>query len=260
MEPVEKKHLSESEKPIVHCRSCGAEFSSALPNCPYCGTMYLPAAEEAYMNRLEGVRSDLEELSNLPAAESRKHFSRLTKRLLIAAAALIIAVLAWQILRIRSEHRDAASEKAETLWQREGFAQMDEAWNSGDYDALLTLYLEASDAGHSVYAYKHADFCRYLLQLKDTENALQDVKTTEGSLSWLFLNELELYTLENLRTLTPEERAILEESRRPYLEDLQQRFLLSEEELQSFRNKLQKDGWLSYDECRRFLEEKGIQP
>ena len=260
MEPLEKKNFSGDEEPIVHCRSCGAEFSSALPNCPYCGTMYLPAAEKAYMSRLEDVRSDLEQLSDLPAAESRHHFSRLTRRLLIAAAALFIIVMVWQTVRTRVEQHDAAAEKAETLWQRDGFARMDEAWSSGDYETLLSLYIEASDAGHSVYAYKHANFCRYLQQLKDTDSALNEVENREGHLSWLLLNELELYTLEDLRDLTPEERTILEDSRRPYLEDLQQRFSLSEEELQFFRDRLHTDGWLSYDECRRFLEEKGVQP
>ena len=260
MEPVEKNNASRTDGSLVHCRTCGAEFSTDLPNCPYCGTMYLPAAEEAYMDKLEGVRSNLEQLSDLPAAESRKHFRRLMKKVLIAAAVLLVLILAGQSIRFWKERRDTAAEKAETLWQREGFARMDEARSAGDYDRLLALYQEAIDAGHSVYAYKHAGFCSSLQQLQDTENALKAVNEGYESLTWLLLNELELYSLEERRDLTSEERAELEELRQPYLEDLQQRFALTEEELQSFRDTLHKNGWISYEDCSRFLEEKGMKP
>ena len=260
MEPVEKNNASHADGSVVQCRTCGAEFSSDLPNCPYCGTMYLPAAEEAYMNKLEGVRSNLEQLSDLPAAESRKHFRRLMKRVLIAAAVLLILVLAGQTIRFWKERRDTAAEKAETLWQREGFARMDEAWSSGDYDMLLLLYQDAIDSGHSVYAYRHSDFCTYLQQLQNTESALKEVNEGYDSLTWLLLNELGLYSLEEMRNLTPEERAVLEEFRQPFLEDLQQRFAPSEEELNSFRDTLHKDGWVSYGDCERVLDEKGMKP
>ena len=36
----------------VICKSCGADYAADLPNCPYCGTMNLPAAEDAYMDSL----------------------------------------------------------------------------------------------------------------------------------------------------------------------------------------------------------------
>jgi hypothetical protein len=182
------------------------------------------------------------------------------KKVLIAAAVLLGLILVVQSIRFWNERRDTLSEKAETLWQRDGFARMDEALNAGDYDTLLSLYLEATDAGHSMYTYKHVDFCRYLQQLQETKDALKEVNEGRESLTWLLLNELSLYSLEDLRNLTPEEQEELEELRHPYLEDLQQRFAPSDEELQSFRDTLHKDGWVSYDDCKRFLEERGMEP
>ena len=43
-----------AEKTII-CPSCGAHFAATEPRCPYCGTMYVPAAEREYMEKLDTV-------------------------------------------------------------------------------------------------------------------------------------------------------------------------------------------------------------
>ena len=75
-----------TKRKTVICRSCSAEYDASIPNCPYCGTMNLPAAETAYMNKLEGIRGNLEALQSLGKTETRAHMGRLSKKVLIAAA------------------------------------------------------------------------------------------------------------------------------------------------------------------------------
>lgn len=242
----------------VICRSCGAEYPSELPACPYCGTMNLPAAEKEYMNKLEDVRSDLEELSGLAGREAGRGTKALLKKLMIAVAAavlVLLAVLGYNSYRARAE---AEKEKAEYLWQREAFAEMDRLYSAGDYDALLELYLDAGGEGHHVWDYAHRDFCEYMLELNNAQYLLAQVEKGVDDRVMLFQSELLLYRLERLTSLTAEERQMLEEMRAPLLEDLQSRFQLSEEELSTFRKTLDREGYLSYNDCEAFLKDRGM--
>ena len=49
-------------KKMVVCGSCGAEFERSLIRCPYCKTAYLPAEEEEYMGKLEGIHNELKDI------------------------------------------------------------------------------------------------------------------------------------------------------------------------------------------------------
>ena len=92
----EQTSLKKGSKRMVLCRSCGAEYPADIANCPYCGTMNLPAAETEYLGRLEGIRGDLEQLESLTGRKTKTHLRKLHRNLLIGAAilALIIAAAA----------------------------------------------------------------------------------------------------------------------------------------------------------------------
>ena len=245
-------------KRTLVCRTCGAEYPVESPNCPYCGTMNLPAAESAYMNRLENIRDDLDGLDGLAGQEGKRHLRSLRRKLLIFAAVLAVILAAALGVHLHDEREEARKEKEEYLWQRDAFAKMDGYLEAGDYASLVRYYSEAYDEGHRVYQYKHGVFCDYLMQIEYARKALSDYEKWGGAPDYLFAEELSLYSLENLQGISEEERQILEEMRAPLLEDLDQRFQLSEEELQMFRDMLKKDGYLSYSECERFLKEKGM--
>ena len=148
-------------KRMVLCRSCGAEYPADIANCPYCGTMNLPAAETEYLGRLEGIRGDLEQLESLTGRKTKTHLRKLHRNLLIGAAILALIIAAAAAARINRERKEAENEKIEYLWQREAFQQMDEAYAAGDYDMLVMMYDEAFAAGHRVYSYRHGRFCDF---------------------------------------------------------------------------------------------------
>lgn len=252
-----KNQQPETARPqTLICRSCGAAFAAELPACPYCGTMNLPAAEKEYMNRLEDVRSDLEELSGLAGREAGRRTRALLKKLLTAAAALVLilfAVLGYNSYQARAE---AEKEKAEYLWQREAFAEMDRLYSAGDYDALLDMYFKAGAEGHQVWDYAHRDFCEYLSVLSNAQYLLAQIENGMGDRVLLFQTELLLYRLERLVSLSAGERQMLEEMRAPLLEDLQSRFHLSEEELSALRRTLDREDYLSYSDCEAFLKDR----
>lgn len=242
--------------PVI-CRNCGAEFDASLPNCPYCGGMNLPGAETAYMNKLEGIRDGLEDLGIVGKEETKAHAKRIGKKLLIAGVVLIAIVIGAVVYSLLNERNQAAEDRAEYLWQREGFKELDAYYDAGDYEQLVKAYYSASDEGHNVWQYKHSQFCDYYALIMFAGESLEASKTEGLGSAALFFDELSLYKLESLNNLAGEERALLEKLREPFLLDFEERFPLSEEELGSFRRKLEKDGFLSVEECERFCKEKG---
>ena len=251
--------VKHDQDPVIICRSCGADYSADLPNCPYCGTMNLPAAESAYMSKLEHMRSNLEGLGVLAGQQTRKDFRSLRKKLLLAAVFLCLIVAVIYGVHFRRVRAEAEWEKAEILWQRDAFSKMDEYYASGDYESLLQFYYDAQDAGHHVWQYKRREFCEFLMRIENAQFALREVEAGSDDQAWLLYNELYLYHLEDLHKLSEEERAVLEQLRSPLLEDLDARFHLTDDELSVFRKTLARDGMISYADCESFLEGGGTK-
>lgn len=81
---------------LIVCSNCGKEFDENLEKCPSCGSTNPKGAERAYLNRLEDVREDMEELDDAPRAELErtiKKQGRLIKRVVLAVMA-VTALLA----------------------------------------------------------------------------------------------------------------------------------------------------------------------
>lgn len=55
----------ENTKKII-CSGCGAEYDATLPKCPYCDIINYSGAEAEYLNKLDDVREDMEELAYVP--------------------------------------------------------------------------------------------------------------------------------------------------------------------------------------------------
>ncbi len=248
----------EAKGRTVVCRSCGAEYAADIPNCPYCGTMNLPAAENDYMSRLESIRGDMGSLGKLAGQKSRARMKKTYRRLLIIAVIFALALAAGYAVHTKRAREEARREKEEYLWQREYFPRLDACYDAGDYDTLRALYQEASNEGHQVWQYRRRAFCDYLNTLNNAEVSKQMMEQGVGDLEALFVSEIELYTLERQYDLSKEERALLEELRAPLLEDFAARFPMSEEESAAMRRILEREGFMPYREAREFLREKGM--
>ena len=251
--------VKQDQNPVVICRSCGADYSAKLPNCPYCGTMNLPAAESAYMNKLEHMRRDLEGLGGLAGHQTKTGLRTMRRKLLLAGAILCFVIAVLFGIHLHRERAEAQQEREEYLWQRDAFAEMDACYAAGDYESLLQLYYDAQVAGHRVWQFKHSAFCDFLMIIENAKYSLREYEDDGGELELLFRDEIYLYQLDVLQNLSTEERAILERLRAPLLEDLDERFHLTDDEIAAFKKTLAREGYISYDDCKRFLEEREVK-
>ena len=250
---------SSADQTVV-CQNCGAEFPVSVSVCPYCRSIYLPAAETDYMEKLEDLRDDLEHLGHQPAADARTHFRSLRKWFLPFLILLVSAVLGITVYNHVQSRQEAERQKEEYLWQREGFARFEELYQAGDYATLIREYSDAYQAGHQVYQFKHSIFCDWYSELENTKICLETYRNGAGSLLSLFYDELELFLIDDLWQLTDEERGVLLSLREPILEDFYTRFPLPEEDLAEFRKQMKLDGFLSFTACEKYLKEKGYLP
>ena len=108
----------------VICDSCGAEFSNDEPKCPYCGTMNYDGAEKEYFEKLENVRSDMEDLKTVSAEETKKEFKKqgsFIKKVLVVALIIGLLLVGMHILSELSYERDEKEEMQEAYKQMGDF-------------------------------------------------------------------------------------------------------------------------------------------
>lgn len=241
----------------VSCPSCGALFPADRPNCPCCGAMYLPAAEAAYMDKLDSVHDGLEELGVLHAREAKKNYRALWRRLLIGGILLAAAIAAGFVLHGVSTRREARHSKEELVWKEELFPRMDAAYEAEDYDELLRLYQEACAGDFAIWSYGHCDFCRLLYPIQEAQRTMRRFESDECDRAMLLHDELPLFLLdEQARELTAEERGRLAALTEPLKEDCLQRFQLTDEELAAFMERMRTETVIPYLDCENFLNER----
>ncbi len=131
----EKRRKSQGRE--VACRFCGAHFDEMLPKCPYCDSTNIKGAEAQYMDRLEDVRSDMADLSQVPARETRKEFKKQTKFILIVVGIIVGGLLLLAGVEVifgkPFEERD---KQADYVWQQENFPTFDELYEQERYEEL----------------------------------------------------------------------------------------------------------------------------
>ena len=53
----------------MFCSNCGAELKESDVTCPYCGMLQPAAAESEYMQKLEHLKQDVQNLKAVPTKE-----------------------------------------------------------------------------------------------------------------------------------------------------------------------------------------------
>lgn len=151
----------------IICASCGAEVDAECPRCPYCDTLLVPGAQKEYMGKLEQVRSDMEELTEIPGElvkeEIGKQKKRIRKTVLITAAAAVVLFLLF-LLEDRKYERD---NKADYIWGEQNFPVMSEMYEEGKLEELESFYYDALINDKPVWNWEYYD--AYSVWLEEQE-------------------------------------------------------------------------------------------
>lgn len=244
----------------ITCPSCGAQFEDTLAKCPYCGTMYYPAAEKEYMNQMEDLRGDVGELKTLPREETKKHFKNRvrfiwTVLIIFTAAAAVIGGL-----YLHNQRKEAQKAEEEYLWVREHIPELDSLYENGQYDAMADLYASWYYDSKPVWSWKHSEFAYRLSIVRETEAMLIEVDSGHDGkydLTALLYNEIRMLEFDQQHPFLSEEeyRYVLEKAE-PYLEDMKSRFRLDDGEVEEIRKTAKENyGVYPFRNCEEMVQE-----
>lgn len=249
------------------CSSCGGKFDDSLVKCPYCGTLNVPAAENEYMEKLEDVRENLEELQTIPTQEvkaaigrSGKFVKRVVVVVLIVAAIAVAAVFGfnWWVDYDLATGTEMTTE--EYLWREENYPKWDALYEEGKYEELMETIHTASDENHIVWEWEHYNFC---IMYDNIESALghmekyaEQGKLNSSGYELLLYEQWKVKGMELYGELTEEELEVLRPMAEPVMADFESRWGFTEEEYDTMYKEFQeRKGYVSFDTIENFLKD-----
>ncbi len=159
---VEK--LIKTQKQIVHCQSCGAEYDIHEPMCPYCGTTNELGAEGQYLKHLEDIHYDLDQMEDYAEqtyeGEAKRTLSKVIKPVIIILLSIGV-VFAIIMISLRVSDKNAMKQqRAQLIWQNENFPILDEMIEKGDFKGALDFRnrLYEEDSPYNLWSWKHIEF------------------------------------------------------------------------------------------------------
>lgn len=247
-------------KKKIICSSCGAEFDESLPKCPYCDSMNYVGAEAEYLEKLDDLQDDLEDLQAVPIEQTKQEIRKQgqkLRRILLVIAVFIMGALA---LLIWSNSQSQIDAKGDYLWKTKNYPIMDEMYETGKYDELAAFYEQAYQEKKPIYQWEHSDFCEVydsILFLKENED-LYDASADIGARDWYALAlsyQLDVIGFSLQTGADEEEIAIISEYAKNIESNFQKQWQMTEEEYQTLYDELKENGgWVSLKSCDAFID------
>ncbi len=256
----------ENDHSLIRCPNCGAEHSIHLPKCPYCGTINPEGAEEAYLDKLEQTRQDLDEVDDLAKQEVRSEVKagagKAVKRVILAAVILLVLAGVYLLTdRILSGGRSEYElTEQEIAWQREAFPELDRLYEAGDLEAAAGRLQEYSAQNHRVWDWSHYTFLEWYDNYRRTQEHLQEL-TEKQSCSELLAGLLVFGTFRfYYRDYAPEQGVSLSEGdiarldgyREELVTAIHDRLGFTDEQMEAFRADVYDEyNVLNYKKCEK---------
>lgn len=241
------------------CESCAGKYDDMLPECPYCGSINYKGAEAQYLNQLENVRENMEDLKEVPLEETKKEFHKQGRFLIkvIVLTAIVLVVLAALYLLMQIDWDPGRDTKADYLWKQEHYPIMDELYENGDYEALREYFAEGKENPtggwpHSDFYYIYVDITE-LLELYGWEEEGQELEPFDYAMI-LYEEWGGLSSFQN-NTLDEQELEKLSDYKSLIQEKFDTRWNMSEAEYEELCRQVEENhGWISLDICEVYVE------
>lgn len=221
----------------IICSGCGAEFDASLVKCPYCDIINYSGAEAEYLNKLDDVRDNMEELGEVPQEaikEELRKQGRLIRKIIIIV--VIVLVVLGGLVYFRFHFNGAkVSEKEQFLWQAENFPKFDALYVAGEYQELADILQEELQGKYSIWSYEHRAFAFVYDNISDAKEAKRRIESGEDTsvdmYTTLLYNQMDLMIQWGREgELDEEERSILEPLMGEVIEDFHTRWQMSDED------------------------------
>ncbi len=259
--------MSDTGKTIL-CPSCGAGFDAGLASCPYCGYVSRPGDEKEYLKDLNASKDAVLEMVDIPE-ETLTREARHTGKMIVIVLIVLAVIGTALFFLFRSVMKNAEykrDEAADYLWTQEHIPELqaayDEGMENGDFTKLGELYEKAMREDAPVWNFSHDTFANLIFYMRRADedtaayterSASMDEEQKLNYLTGIFYYEMSLYVAETCWVLDERETEMIRSIRGPYVEDLKERFSLTDEDLENFRKEQHDIGYLSYTTCSDYV-------
>lgn len=263
---------------MLRCPNCGALYEEGLLHCPYCRSVDDYQDESEYLEDLDELRERLEDIpedtlkehERTQRKEAAGDIKRILRRVLTAACIFLLIAAAFsfydRVIMGNSEERRTQKQREAYLWKQENFPKLDELYEKKDYRGLLEFARGEDNIG--IYDWKHYPLIEALSDMEYMDHDIRfidermrekgtDAFTADPDGSAMLLrNELQLLFFDK-REAEEEDKEVVRELSDKYIRDMDSRFALTQEELDSFGKMAEKQkGRLYISDCKEFLENR----
>lgn len=247
----------------IRCANCGAEIARSSAKCPHCNAINEWGAQKEYIHHLEGIKKDLGQLPEVLQKAYRGQLARIWKRVLcIIAAAAVAAGAAIGICRMaarRAQEADAPDTKAQLLWEKEHFGQLDEWYAQGDYDAIVSfMQSRYEDEGYCVWNWEHYPFIyvyESYLYFLDTVDCMSDKKTANRHTAMTMASTaMRLLFFLQEQDYAQEEWETIQELQTDIEAVVYGPMKFTEEEALALYEKINDGGYIDYEACDAYTD------
>lgn len=261
------------------CPNCGARVAENEAKCPYCGTMYYPEAERQYMEKLDDIKEEMDQMPEKTAEIYKKRTGHSVKKLMtgigIGCAVLLAVVGGYRLKEAAEEKKDHENQIMQMQWLREHETMLDELYKNGEFDKIMEIR-EANpeiDFGR----WDHATFLIYYryyvlccgyeerLEAGETLDAYELGQAAMAAMSLLYEAEEEPELDEDSREvysfgLTKKDMEYIEEYQEIAQTLLHEKLMVTEEEAKRFYQENRDEygivSWEAFEEYGKTLEDR----
>lgn len=153
----------------MYCTQCGASIQEKELKCPYCGAVNPFADEQKYMERLQKILRETEDLSEEPlrqyGRELKHHGKRTLKISLAVASVFVVLAVIFLVIRLVHDRQEAISARARLALEQKYIPQLDELYEEENYEEVSRLldqaYEEAVSGDAQFFSWDHSTFMYY---------------------------------------------------------------------------------------------------
>lgn len=251
----------------MYCSSCGAPLNGEEEKCPYCGSYILQNAERAYMEHLETIREDTEDLKDVAKdtykTELKRHGHFVLKTIVIIVCIIVVFSLIAALRYRISKNNENSRIRAELKFKEEYFPRFNALHDAGDYDTVCD-YINKSDLleGSSILSsWEHMAFYDYYIhyqELCDFRQAYEEDLVDDYQLYVGFYDAIYLYHSNNRASYEPDLPEKDEQQVTLYREEamivLKEVFDLTGTELENVYQSCLEYNYPSYKLCTDYLK------